>query len=122
MRLCRHSSRGEAAQELECGKEGAGYLGSPCLAVVCASLPHSNAFIARSYAKLILNFLRDGVTAGRVDPGHPVYIVEVGSGSGKFGFLLLKALLEKHRLAGIPLSCFKYDVTRCCCGLRGLPS
>src|SRR5713226_795118 len=57
----------------------------------------SNAFIANAYARVIAGFLRDcaGATSnlGPLDPKAPVYILEVASGSGKFGFLFLKKLL-----------------------------
>ena len=83
------------------------------MALACPTCPLftlfccSNAFMARLYAKTILGFLHDEAVAGRIDRSQPVYIVEVGSGSGKFGFLLVKALLEKFRLSTLPLSCFK---------------
>ena len=67
----------------------------------------SNAFIARKYAKLILSYIRDQVNAGGIDPSHPVYVLEAGSGSGRFAYMLLKCMVEGLHLAGIPLSCLK---------------
>ena len=67
----------------------------------------SNAFIARRYARLILGFVHDEVAAGRLDSSHPVYVVEAGSGAGRFAYLLLKGLVEGVHLAGVPLSCIK---------------
>jgi hypothetical protein len=43
----------------------------------------SNAWIADSYAKVVLGWLRD--CAGTLDPDHPVTLLELGCGSGRFG-------------------------------------
>jgi hypothetical protein len=51
-------------------------------------------FIARSYSRVVLGFLRDCAaapsdgersTVASIDPTRPIYIVELGSGSGRFG-------------------------------------
>jgi tetratricopeptide (TPR) repeat protein len=58
-------------------------------------VPHfitSNAFTARAYARAVLGFLRDvgpGLAAGQ-----PVYLVELGAGSGRFGYHFLLAFSE----------------------------
>lgn len=57
------------------------------------------SFIARSYAKIILGYLNDiydapAGSAMKADPSLPVYIVEVGAGHGKFGYLVVEALLR----------------------------
>ena len=63
-------------------------------------VPHfitCNAFIGRSYAHVLNGFLRDCMRrkdAMALDPTEPLYIVELGTGSGKFSFFMLKALLE----------------------------
>lgn len=63
-------------------------------------MPHfitCNAFIGRSYAQVLSGFLRDCVRGGggmKLDPTEPLYIIELGTGSGKFSFFMLKALLE----------------------------
>jgi hypothetical protein len=67
------------------------------------SVPHyvtSNAFIAEAYAKVVLGYLRD--CAATLDPGQPVYLVELGAGVGRFGFHFLGSLQE--RLARSPLA------------------
>jgi hypothetical protein len=45
--------------------------------------------IARAYARVVLGFLRDAQTL--LDPSQPVYIVELGAGSGRFAYRFLKA-------------------------------
>jgi len=63
-------------------------------------VPHfitCNAFIGRAYAKVLLGFIRDctGPNAKmRLDPSEPLYVVELGAGSGKFSFFMLRALNE----------------------------
>lgn len=69
------------------------------------AVPHyvtDNAFIAEAYAKVVFGFLRDcslksnaGGDAGfqPLDPSQPVYIIELGAGSGRFAFHFLKKLI-----------------------------
>lgn len=63
-------------------------------------VPHfitCNAFIGRSYAQVLSGFLRDCMRGGggmKLDRTEPLYIIELGAGSGKFSFFMLKALLE----------------------------
>lgn len=59
--------------------------------------PTSNAFAAECYADLIVSFLRD--YCPQLDRAEPVYIIELGCGSGCFSFYLLKELFRK-------LNCF----------------
>lgn len=67
-------------------------------------VPHyitSNGWIANAYAQAVLGWLRDcAATASRepdsfapLDLRHPVYILELGCGSGRFGFLFFDRLL-----------------------------
>ncbi|MBC8134306.1 MAG: hypothetical protein H8F28_00265 [Fibrella sp.] len=55
--------------------------------------PTSNAFIADSYAELIVAFLRDYLPL--LDLSQPVYVLEMATGSGALSFLLLNALRDK---------------------------
>jgi len=63
----------------------------------------SNPFIGRAYAQVILGFLRDWQEKGTssdseaLDPNEPVYIVELGAGSGRLGFHVLKELMALKR-------------------------
>lgn len=59
----------------------------------------SNTFFARALARVVLAFLRD-LAAARppaLDPGAPLYVLELASGSGQFAFLFLKRLQELKR-------------------------
>ena len=68
-------------------------------------VPHyvtSNGWIADAYAKVVLGWLRDCAgTASRapasfppLDLRHPVYVLELGCGSGRFGFHFFSRLLD----------------------------
>ena len=64
-------------------------------------VPHfvsNNAFIAKSYAGTILEFLNDWFRDGNeeADFSEPVYIVEFGAGIGKLGYLVIKELLASR--------------------------
>jgi hypothetical protein len=58
----------------------------------------TNTVIAAAYARVIIGFLRDWFGSTQADKSQPLYIVEVGSGHGKFVFLLLRELMEMHEL------------------------
>ncbi len=49
----------------------------------------TSPIIARAYARIVLGFLRDMRSA--LDPAQPVYLVELGAGSGRFAYRFLKA-------------------------------
>jgi hypothetical protein len=70
------------------------YEGRGVLAWRTSTVPHhatNNAFLARAYAEVVAGFLRDCAANG-ADPAEPVHVVELGAGSGRFGFLFLRAL------------------------------
>jgi hypothetical protein len=56
----------------------------------------TSPIIARAYARIVLGFLRD--VRSSLDAAQPVYVVELGAGSGRFAYRFLKAfsaLLEQ---------------------------
>src|SRR5215207_7978012 len=61
------------------------------------TVPHyitSNPFIARAYAQVVCGYLRDCRAAGLLDESEPIYIIELGAGSGRFGFHFFKKMAE----------------------------
>ena len=60
-------------------------------------VPHyitSNPFIARSYSRIVSGFFRDCLASNLIsDPDQPVYIIELGAGSGRFSYHFLKSFL-----------------------------
>jgi tetratricopeptide (TPR) repeat protein len=69
----------------------------------------SNTFIARAYARLIVGFL--SAWQSDLDLDSPLYIVELGAGHGRFGFLLLTRLLEELTAAGLDGVGIRYVLT-----------
>ncbi|MEM6456360.1 MAG: tetratricopeptide repeat protein [Acidobacteriota bacterium] len=79
-------------------------------------VPHyitSNPFIAQSYARQIVGLIRDLVRDGwSPDKGDaPLHVVELGAGSGRFSFLLLRAIEERLELLALPRTCVRYVAT-----------
>jgi len=79
-------------------------------------VPHfitCNAFIGRAYAKVLHGFLCDSMRGGptKIDPAEPLYIIELGAGSGKFGFFMLQALMELKATSPFPLENIVYVMT-----------
>ncbi|MEA2901364.1 MAG: hypothetical protein QOH36_1251 [Actinomycetota bacterium] len=81
------------------------------------TVPHyvtSNAFIARAYARVVLGFLRDLAGAdGRAAGQAPetVYVVELGAGSGRFGWHFLRHLGPLLAASGIGAERVVYVMT-----------
>ncbi|HEU4327188.1 MAG TPA: tetratricopeptide repeat protein [Roseiflexaceae bacterium] len=72
----------------------------------------NNPVLARAYAQVVLGFLRDWRAA--LDPQQPVYLVEPGAGSGRFGFLFAKIfgqMLASSALADLPWTYVLTDFT-----------
>ncbi len=80
-------------------------------------VPHfitCNAFIGRSYAKVLHGFIKDCLAPGAqmaIDTNETLYIIELGAGSGKFSFYMLKALEELQAVSEFPLRKFVYVMT-----------
>lgn len=61
------------------------------------AVPHyitSNPAVARAYAQVVFGWLRDVATV--LDPAEPVYVVELGAGSGRFGYQFLRHFFRLH--------------------------
>lgn len=72
----------------------------------------TSPYIARAYAHIVLGYLRD--VTDQLDRSQPVYVVELGAGSGRFGFRFLKhmtRLLGGTRLNGIDITYVMTDVS-----------
>jgi hypothetical protein len=65
-------------------------------------VPHwvtSNPYLAQAYSRIVLGYLRDWHAV--LDPTQPVYLVELGAGSGRLAFHVLRHF--ERRLAGSAL-------------------
>ncbi len=75
----------------------------------------SNPFIANSYAQLVLAFIRDWTRKNPDSKNHPFYIMELGTGSGRFSYYFvktLKKLLEGHGMSDVTFCYVMSDFTR----------
>ena len=54
----------------------------------------SNPFIANSYAKIVVAFIRDWLQLHSDAKNHTFYLMELGTGSGRFSFFTLKTIME----------------------------
>jgi len=66
----------------------------------------SNPFIANSYAQLVLAFIRDWIRNNPDSKNHPFYIMELGTGSGRFSYYFVKTL--KNLLNKVGMSDIKF--------------
>jgi len=55
----------------------------------------SNAYIAKSYAELVIHFLLD--YEPHLDKTEPIYILEMAAGTGSFSFHLVRELLKQQQ-------------------------
>ena len=78
-----------------------------------AHVPHyitNNPVIAAAYARLAAAFLRDCLSPAAAQPldlNQPIYILELGAGSGRFAFYFLKRLLpalQGSSLKNLPIT------------------
>jgi tetratricopeptide (TPR) repeat protein len=85
-----------------------------------ATVPHyitGNALLAHAYAATILGFLRDclaGDEAAGASADEPFTLLELGAGSGRFAYLLVRALLDlldRSSLAGTKIRYVLSDFT-----------
>lgn len=61
----------------------------------------SNPYIARQYAYVVLGYLRDCFAENAptpIDESEPIYIVDLGAGTGRFAYLFLKTFLMIQRV------------------------
>lgn len=76
----------------------------------------SNPLVARSYAFVVLGYIRDCLNkAGTtpIDPAHPFYIFDLGAGTGRFGYLFLKNLaqtLQELKIEGVQIRYVMTDI------------
>lgn len=57
----------------------------------------SNPFTVKQYIKVAHGFLRDSIRNKIIDRKAPLYIFDLGAGSGRFGYLFLRQFLELVR-------------------------
>lgn len=74
----------------------------------------SNSLIAYCYAQMAFRYIQDGLRNGDIDPAQPIYMMEMGTGPGKFSFLFLKTLrkfFEDYNLTDLKFTYVMTDFT-----------
>ena len=80
-----------------------------CVRVVVYVKNQSNSFIGKAYAKVLMGYIRD--MTSKLDRTQPLYIIELGTGSGKFSYYMLKALVEMSSTVDFPIEKICYVMT-----------
>lgn len=81
---------------------------------IVPSFVTSNSKIAKDYARVIVNYMKDWFNSNECDRSVPIYILEVGAGHGKFTYLILRALskyVKYFQSMNIPNNAFVYVFT-----------
>ena len=78
------------------------------------AVPHyitSNPFFAHACARVVLGYLRDAHACGDLILDQPVYLVELGSGAGRFAFYFLKEFFDLLDRSSLPRLAIRYVMT-----------
>ncbi|KAI4837292.1 hypothetical protein MKS88_003762 [Plasmodium brasilianum] len=81
---------------------------------VVPSFVTSNSKLAKDYARVIVNYMKDYFNSSECDRNVPIYILEIGAGHGKFTYLILRALSKYKKFfksMNIPERAFVYVFT-----------
>jgi len=70
----------------------------------------SNPTIANMYAQVIIGMAQDYLIQGNYDSSQPIYLVEIGTGPGRFSFYVMKKLMELQKTLKLDVK-FKYVMT-----------
>lgn len=62
----------------------------------------SNSYTAKNYAHVVLGYLRDLVHSAAVDLEHPIYLLDLGAGTGRFAYFFLRELLPFLNSSSLP--------------------
>jgi hypothetical protein len=75
----------------------------------------SNPFFTEIYARIVANFFDDvaAMESSALSPEHPLRVLELGAGTGKFSYLFLRQLSGLLRERGIAPSAVRYCMTDC---------
>ena len=73
----------------------------------------NNPIIAEIYADTIVAFAEDCLAQDLICQQRPLKIVELGAGTGKFAYLLLRGLTTLFHAAQLPLELLRYEMTDC---------
>ncbi|MFT4924939.1 MAG: RimJ/RimL family protein N-acetyltransferase [Phenylobacterium sp.] len=70
--------------------------------------------MVNAWAKLVLNYLMDGLHNGAIDPEQPIQLLELGAGSGRFAIQMLRCLetlFEQYGLDSLDFCYLASDIS-----------
>lgn len=73
-----------------------------------------NPMTARKYAHVVLGYIRDclnGANGVSIDLAHPINIIDLGAGTGRFAYLFLKHFIPMLKALNIPSLTIRYVMT-----------
>ncbi|MEI8366339.1 MAG: hypothetical protein WCF65_07960 [Parachlamydiaceae bacterium] len=62
----------------------------------------SNSYIAKNYAQVVLGYLRDCIAQSAIDLEHPVYLMDLGAGTGRLAYFFLRELFQLLDTSSLP--------------------
>lgn len=62
----------------------------------------SNSYTAKKYAQVVLGYLRDCLAQSKIDLKHPIYILDLGAGTGRFAYFFLRELIQLLDTSSLP--------------------
>ena len=76
-------------------------------------VPHyisNNPFMARAYSQIVMGYLRD-IASGKLDTNQPIYIIELGTGSGRLAYHFLHQFFPQFEQSALPELPIKFVMT-----------
>lgn len=71
----------------------------------------SNPYIAKCYSRIVMSYIRDWIAKHPDAKNHPFYVMELGTGPGRFSFYMLKAFEELRKDYNLEDVTIKYVMT-----------
>jgi len=71
----------------------------------------SNSYTAKSYANVVLGYFRDCIAQSAIDLKHPIYLLDLGAGTGRFSYFFLNELTKLLSSSSLPKIKFCYVMT-----------
>ncbi len=62
----------------------------------------SNSYTAKKYAQVVLGYVRDCVARSAIELAHPIYLLDLGAGTGRFAYFFLQELTQLLAASSLP--------------------
>lgn len=71
----------------------------------------SNPYIAKCYARVVIRYIQEMHRNNKLNLAEPLYLFELGSGSGKFSFYMIKHLFKLQKALRLEDVAIRYVIT-----------